>query len=60
MGRSLKNLMPYARDGLGMIGIAAITYGTGLIYRPAGFIVGGLFAVIAVVVLSFLDQKAGT
>jgi hypothetical protein len=29
-------------------GMIAITIGAGMIYRPAGFIVGGAFAVIAV------------
>lgn len=37
------------RDGLGLIGIALISYGSALVYWPAGFIVaGGFFAALAV------------
>lgn len=30
-------------DAAGLAGAGLITYGAGLVYRPAGFIVGGLF-----------------
>lgn len=68
MGRLLNRLMgiaamltpSVARDLLGLGGLTAITYGAGLIYRPAGFIVGGLFAVTAAALLALIDQKAGT
>ena len=33
------------REVIGMVGVAAITVGAGLIYLPAGLIVGGLFAI---------------
>lgn len=64
MIRTLKNILAaavnltptFARDALGLIGLAAITYGAGLINRPAGFIVGGLFAVAAAVLLTIVDQ----
>jgi hypothetical protein len=41
-----------ARDFAGVAGAAAIAYGAGLIYRPAGFIVGGLLLVAASVLLA--------
>jgi hypothetical protein len=49
-----------ARDALGVGGLAAITYGAWLIYRPAGFIIGGLFAVVAAALLAALDQKGSS
>jgi len=33
------------RDGAGILGAALIAYGAALIYRPAGFIVGGLLLI---------------
>lgn len=41
-----------ARDLVGLGGAAAITYGAWLSYQPAGYIVGGLLAVIAAVLLA--------
>lgn len=32
---------------LGIAGAGAVTYGAGLIYAPAGWIVGGLFLLLA-------------
>lgn len=66
MARALKNLLGVAvgftpmlaRDVLGTAGLSGITYGAWLIYRPAGFIIGGIFAVIVAVLLSAIDQKA--
>jgi len=58
MARLAKNLLAVARDVAGLGGLGAITYGTWLIYHPAGYIVGGLFAVTGTVLLTFLDQKA--
>ena len=65
MGRKLKDLLraagsltpSLAHDLLGLGGLAAITYGAYLIYRPAGFVVGGLFAVTAAVLLTLLEQQ---
>lgn len=34
------------RDVAGLAGIVAITAGAGMIYRPAGFIVGGILLVV--------------
>lgn len=36
------------RDGAVLAGAASITYGAWLIYRPAGFIVGGVLLIIGV------------
>lgn len=33
------------RDGIGIAGAAAFTYGAWLIAQPAGFMVGGAFAI---------------
>lgn len=35
-----------ARDAIGLIGAASISYGAWLIYRPAGFIIAGAFCVV--------------
>lgn len=39
------------RDAMGLCGVAAVAYGSYLVYEPAGFIVGGLL-VIGVCILS--------
>lgn len=39
-------------DAVGLAGAAAIVYGAGLIYVPAGFIIGGAMAVGAAFLLS--------
>lgn len=44
------------RDIAGVGAIAAISYGAGMIYRPAGFIVGGLI-VLVIVIYSILKVK---
>jgi hypothetical protein len=36
-------LSAYAVDTIGVAGVALISYGSGCIYRPAGFIVAGAF-----------------
>ncbi len=33
------------RDVIGLAGVASIAGGAGMVYPPAGFIIGGLFAV---------------
>ena len=53
----LSSLAEIGRDAVGLCGLAAITYGAHLIYAPAGYIVGGLFAVTTVL-LATLGQKA--
>ena len=47
-----ETLHAIARDAIGLIGIAAVTYGVWLIYPPAGFITGGTLAVAASILLS--------
>ena len=56
MALSPKDLLAIGRDVTGTAGLGAITYGAYQIYPPAGFITGGLFAVIAVVLLSIVEQ----
>ena len=34
-------------DGLMVVGAGAVAYGAGLVYPPAGFVVGGLFLLAA-------------
>ena len=46
------SLRALARDALGLAGVGAITFGVALIYRPAGLVVIGLFALAAAVRLS--------
>lgn len=41
-------------DALMLLGAAAISYGAGLMYLPAGFVVGGLLAIGA----GYLSAKA--
>jgi len=42
----------FARDLLGVAGAVSITWGCFLIYRPAGFIVGGTLLLAAAVLLA--------
>jgi hypothetical protein len=42
------------RDLIGLAGAGLVAYGAGEIYRPAGFIVGGLFLLVG----AFLTAKA--
>lgn len=42
-------------DGLMSVGAAAVSYGAGLVYAPAGWIVGGLF----LLAVGWLDAKGG-
>ena len=50
VGRGIKAALAaipvIVRDLVGLSGAASIAYGTWVIYRPAGFIVGGMLAVI--------------
>ncbi len=43
------------RDCIGLAGAGSVTYGAWLIYIPAGFIVGGI---LAVVVAAFLAARS--
>lgn len=42
----------YLPDALMVIGATGISYGAWLVYGPAGYVVGGLFALAAGVVLA--------
>lgn len=42
MRNLLKQLPDLTRDFAGLAGAGLIAYGSALVYRPAGFIVGGL------------------
>ena len=44
------------RDLAGICAVASISYGAGMIYRPAGFIVGGII-VLAIVIFSVLKVR---
>jgi hypothetical protein len=57
MMRTPKDLLTMGRDATGLAGLGSITWGSYQIYHPAGFIVGGFFAVTGAVLLTFLDQK---
>lgn len=47
-----RDALDVAREALGVGGIVAITYGGWLIYKPAGFIIAGAFALAICVLLS--------
>lgn len=44
--------MSYIKDGIGLIGVALVSYGAWLVLPAAGFIVGGLFIIVGVVINS--------
>ena len=46
------------RDAAGLCGVAAISYGSWLVYEPAGFIVGGAIVLCVVLVSSFGQSRA--
>lgn len=39
-------------DSLMLAGVGCVSYGAALVYTPAGYVVGGLFAIVAGVVLA--------
>jgi hypothetical protein len=43
------------RDAVGVMAAASIAYGTGMIYHPAGFIVGGVIVLAGV----FMAARSG-
>ena len=47
---------PESEDVLALIGISSLCYGAWLVYEPAGFIVGGAFAVAVSVLKARSDQ----
>jgi hypothetical protein len=49
-----ESLPVIVRDVAGLIGAALVAYGAWLIYRPAGFIVAGIFLVVG----SYLTARA--
>jgi len=59
LGAAIRLAPVVARDLTGLGGLSAIIYGAWAIYHPAGYIVGGLFAVTAAVLVTMLDQKTG-
>lgn len=42
---ALKIVPVAARDAIGLVGLAALVHGVTMIYRPAGWIIGGLMLV---------------
>lgn len=52
VGALLRVLPVLTRDGIGLCGAASIAYGAWRTYEPAGFIVGGSIALLAVLFLS--------
>ncbi|WP_172724006.1 hypothetical protein [Neorhizobium sp. T25_27] len=42
-------LLVMARDAAGVLAVASISFGAGMIYLPAGFIVGGVIVLTGVV-----------
>jgi hypothetical protein len=43
----MKRIIGWLPDALMVVGASAIAYGAGLVYLPAGFVVGGGFALAA-------------
>ena len=48
--------MEKLRDAAMLLGVLLITLGAGMIYRPAGFIVGGIMRIVMAVVDGFDDS----
>jgi len=51
----LSALPVFARDLFGIAGASLVSYGAGLIYRPAGFITGGILLIAAALLLARAD-----
>lgn len=49
MSLSRADIAVWVRDIAGIAAVAAISYGAGMVYLPAGFIVGGLLVLSGVV-----------
>lgn len=56
----MKKLIQVLPDVLIVVGVISVAVGAGLVYVPAGYIVGGLFAIgMGAVVGNKLESKAG-
>jgi hypothetical protein len=42
----------YIKDGIGLVGVGLVSYGAWLVLPAAGFIVGGLFLIVGVLLNS--------
>jgi hypothetical protein len=49
MNMSRAKIVVWARDLAGVAAVASIAYGAGLVYVPAGFVVGGALVLAGVV-----------
>ncbi|MGO7319359.1 hypothetical protein ACCS95_06845 [Rhizobium ruizarguesonis] len=52
---SRRELIVLARDSAGILAAASVSLGAGMIYLPAGFIVGGLLVLAGTIVLARND-----
>ena len=57
LNAAAKGFPALLRDGLGLIGLLSITYGTWLLSHPVGFIVGGVLAVATAALLARADSE---
>jgi hypothetical protein len=46
----MKALAVIARDLIGIGGAASVAYGAWMVYAPAGFIIGGILALLAAMI----------
>jgi len=56
MSLSRANIAVWARDIAGVLAVASISYGAGMVYLPAGFVVGGSLVLAGVVMAARGDN----
>jgi hypothetical protein len=47
----------YIKDGIGLIGVGLVSYGAWLVLPAAGFITGGMFLIVGVILFSRSAKK---
>ncbi|MCX7366290.1 MAG: hypothetical protein NTV97_31360 [Alphaproteobacteria bacterium] len=58
--RTVATLVPgLVRDLAGLCGVGLVSYGTWLIYPPAGFIAGGFLLIVGALLLALGNRAAG-
>ena len=58
--RTIARAVPgLVRDLAGLCGVGLVSYGTWLIYPPAGFIAGGFLLIVGTLLLALGNRAAG-
>lgn len=58
--RTIAGVVPsLVRDLAGLCGVGLVSYGTWMIYPPAGFITGGILLIVGALLIALGNRTAG-